>query len=155
MTLKRWVCACARSFKSRRALLQHMDDKGCPDVPKPEIAPNGSSFDDGEWIPFVDGRKRFAYFECIECDNWWMSGNGFADSWQACQQCESDVFPKWCWKSHSKRHSSKPKKSKSSRRSAVRTVSHWKPLRAVSFCLKTNAMITFLLFIKHKQFKRP
>ena len=109
MPPKRWVCACARSFKSRRALLQHLDDKACLDVPEPEIAPEGSSFDDGEWIPFIDGKKRLAYFECIECGNCWMSGNGFVESWQACRQCELDAFPEWRWQPCSTRRSSKPK----------------------------------------------
>jgi hypothetical protein len=103
-----WVCACARSFKSRRAFDQHLDAKMCVEVPLPEVAPIGSSFEQGEWVPFVDGQKRLGYFECIECGHHWMSGNSFLDSWQACKGCELDAFPMWRWRNFSRR-APKPK----------------------------------------------
>ena len=102
-----WECACARSFKSRTAFEQHLDAKGCVEVEPPPDPPRGAAAESGEWIPFVDGKKRLGYLDCPECGKGWMSGNSFLDSWQACRECETDAFPLWRWRS-TVRHAPRP-----------------------------------------------
>ena len=104
-----WECACARSFKSPDALRQHLDAKGCVVALEPEDPPAGASYEDGEWIPFVDGNKRLGHYECPECSNVWMSGNSYLESWQACRECETDVFPEWRWRRFARTSAAKPK----------------------------------------------